>query len=335
MRITACFLLTMVAAGHAAQRSGVKLQEIPADAPYILADSATETYYLYTATGPSAAPGHRGGILMYRSKDLESWDGPALVIAPPEGMWADPALGASSPSVHAHQGRYYLLATLRNSNSVIEKSPPAWRTTTREATHIFVGDSPAGPFKPASDAPPTPADLMTFDGTLFFEGGVPYLVYAHDWVQVIDGGIEAVRLRPDLSSSAGDPFGLFRGSAAIWLKDQKEASKGPRFYVTARPSVHKTKQGPLLMLWTSQHGGQHVQAIAYSVSGKVEGPWRQGEPLSLDERGSHATIFITFRGELMLALRHAPGNNRHPAIRLVPVEEVGGSIRVKRGAGGN
>jgi len=325
----------MVAAGYAAPRTGVKLQEIPAGAPYILADSATQTYYLYTATGPSAAAGHRGGTLMYRSKDLESWDGPTLVFTPPEGMWADPALGASSPSVHAHQGRYYLLVTLRNSNSVIEKAPPAWRTTTREATHIFVGDSPAGPFKPASDAPPTPADFMALDGTLYFEGGVPYLVYAHDWVQVIDGGIEAVRLRPDLSSSAGDPSGLFRGSSAIWLKEQKAASRSPRFYVTARPSVHRTKQGPLLMLWTSQRGGQYVQALACSASGRLDGPWRQEEPLLLDERSSHATIFTTFRGELMLAIQHVPGDNRHPVIRLVPVEEAGGSIRVKRGAGGN
>lgn len=331
MRTTVFFLLTLIGAAHAQSRTGLKLSEIHAGAPYILADSATRTYYLYTGAGPSAAPEHRGGILMYKSKDLQSWDGPALVFTTPRGIWADPALGASSPGVHAHQGRYFLLATLRNTNSIIEKSPPAWRTTTREATHIFAGDSPAGPFRPVSAEPPTPAESMALDGTLYFEGNVPYLVYAHDWFQVTDGGIEAVPLGADLSSAAGDPFGLFRGSAAVWLKDQKAASKAPRFYVTARPSLWKTKQGALVMLWTSQKGDRSAQAIAYSASGRIEGPWRQGEPLSLDEYSSHATVFRTFEGELMLAVRHAAGN-QHPVIRLVQVEEAGAGIRVKGGA---
>ena len=47
--------------------------------------------------------------------------------------------------------------------------------------------------------------VMTLDGTLFVDaGGKPWLVYAHEWVQIGDGTIEAMPLKDDLSA-AGPP----------------------------------------------------------------------------------------------------------------------------------
>ena len=35
---------------------------------------------------------------------------------------------------------------------------------------------------------------MTLDGTLYVENGLPYMVYAHEWIQILDGTMEAVPL---------------------------------------------------------------------------------------------------------------------------------------------
>ncbi len=277
MRIATLVVLAAVPLlGQQTARTGLKLSGIYADAPSILADSDSRTYYLYTTTPPGETAGQRG-VLAYRSRDLQMWDGPRLVFTVPEGSWADAAAGVVSAKVQLYRGRYYLLATLRNKNAVIEKSPPAWRETSRQATQIFVGDSPEGPFKALSEKPPTPDDFMTLDGSLYVEGDLAYFVYAHDWNQVIDGGIEAVQMKTDLSAPAGEPFQLFRGSAGPWLKLQQKASREPRAYVTEAPFLHKTKDCRLFLMWSSRRGRASVEAVAYSLSGKMEGPWRQRE----------------------------------------------------------
>jgi len=40
------------------------------------------------------------------------------------------------------------------------------------------------------------------------------MVYAHEWIQVIDGTMEAIRLKDDLSDSIGEPIHLFKASDA-------------------------------------------------------------------------------------------------------------------------
>lgn len=42
------------------------------------------------------------------------------------------------------------------------------------------------------DAPITPRDFMTLDGTLYVDrAGAPWMVYAHEWIQKVDGTMEA------------------------------------------------------------------------------------------------------------------------------------------------
>ena len=50
-----------------------------------------------------------------------------------------------------------------------------------------------------------PTDMMTLDGTLWEEDGIPYMVYCHEWVQVTNGGVGYVQLKADLSDTAGEP----------------------------------------------------------------------------------------------------------------------------------
>ena len=74
---------------------------------------------------------------------------------------------------------------------------------------MLVADSPLGPFKPFRNRSTLPTDVMTPDGTLWVEDGVPYMVYAHEWVQITDGRVEMIRLKDDLSETVGEPARLF------------------------------------------------------------------------------------------------------------------------------
>jgi len=162
-------------------KQGLRLPEIPLHDPWILAHEESKTYYLYTAAQRDEAGTNRSNTVTYKSKDLLDWEGPHIVFLVPDGC--GPArrrcLGAGSPSL---RDKYYLLVTLHNSDRVIDRPPATWRVTHMRGTIIAEADSPEGPFVPMNtNTPVPPADFMTLDGTLHFEDGVPWMVYAHEW----------------------------------------------------------------------------------------------------------------------------------------------------------
>src|SRR5438309_2198697 len=55
-----------------APRSHLSLSDFYAHDPFILADSATKTYYLYTAYSAQQSPGGHAGVVAYKSTDLKS-----------------------------------------------------------------------------------------------------------------------------------------------------------------------------------------------------------------------------------------------------------------------
>lgn len=314
-------------------RTGLKLSDFHLHDPFILAHAANKTYYLYNAVGPRQTGSNRSGVVVYTSKDLESWDGPKVVFMVPDGIWANPADGAWAPEVHEYQGKYYLFVTLHNNSSLIDEPVPVTHPIYEgkpaaphlRGTQIFVSDSPEGPFQLLGTKAAPPADSMTLDGTFYVEDGIPYMIYAHEWIQVLDGTMEAIRLSSDLSASVGDPFYLFKASDAPWLQDQQKVSNKPRTYVTDGPFLYKTKTGRLLMLWSSYRDGLYVETVAYSLSGKLRGPWRQGNPLIGNDSG-HGMLFRTFDGKLMLVL-HQPFHNAYG--KLFEIEDTGDSLVVK------
>jgi beta-xylosidase len=242
-------------------------------------------------------------------------------------MWASPRQGAWAPEVHRYQGKYYLFVTLHNSDRVIDRPPDAWRVTHMRGTIIAVSDSPEGPFVPMkTDGPVPPADFMTLDGTLYIEDGVPWMVYAHEWVQMIDGTMEAVPLKTDLSGAAGAPIHLFKASDAPWLNANRKPSKRENNYVTDGPELFRTKTGQLLMLWSSYDRGSYVETVARSESGKLAGPWKQLAPLVGNDSG-HGMLFRTFEGQLMMVL-HQPFRNARA--KLFDMEDTGDNLKVVR-----
>jgi len=318
----------------------LKLSDFYVHDPWILAHQESKTYYLYTSARRSDTGENRYGVMTYKSKDLEHWEGPHIAFLIPDGTWANPAHGAWAPEVHVYKGKYYLFVTLHNRDKTIDQPQKEWNIGVTHngaaypphmrGTQIFVSDSPTGPFKPipgSPDRPHTREDFMTLDGTLYIEDDVPWMVYCHEWIQLIDGTMEAVRLKPDLSAAVGDPIYLFKASNAPWFKTQKKVGKQPRIYVTDGPFLYKTKKGKLLMLWSSYRNGLYVQTIAHSVSGKLQGPWGQYDPIVGDDSG-HGMIFKTFDNRLMLVL-HQPFRGPTVRAKLFELEDTGNSIRVK------
>jgi len=327
-------LLAAPLIAQAPVKTGLQFSEFYLHDPYILAHKATRTYYLYNGAGPRLLGGQRAGVVAYKSKDLLHWDGPYTVFEVPDGLWADPGEGVWAPEVHLYRGRYYLLATLHNSRKPLKytdedklpvyngkKAKPHMR-----GTQIFVSDTPDGPFVPLGDSPTPPSDFMTLDGTLFVEDGVPYMVYAHEWLQVLDGTMEAVPLKPDLTARTGEPFLLFKASEAPWITDQGKKSDKLPTYVTDGPCLYRTRKGKLLMLWSSYRDGLYVETLAYSTTGKLRGPWKQGDVLVGNDSG-HGMLFESFDGKLMMVL-HQPF--RQARGKLFEMEDTGDTLRVKR-----
>jgi hypothetical protein len=320
-------------------RDGLTLPDIHAHDPWVLADQSTHTYYMYVGFYVNSSGIRRTGIETYKSKDLKSWSGPYEVFEVPKDSWANPAQGVWAPEVHLYKNHYYLFATLNNYDKPLAKEGDASKDTQinivyhgggqhLRGTQVFVSDTPEGPFKTIVDSPIAPSNLMTLDGTFYQEDGVPYMVYAHEWVQLLDGTIEAIRMKEDLSAADGKPFYLFKASDAPWLADRHDAWNTPQVYVTDGPELYRTRNGVLLMLWSSYRQGLYVEALAHSDNGKLSGHWKQDGVLVGEDSG-HGMLFRDFEGRLMLIL-HQPFDGRLSRAKLFEVEDTGDSIRIKK-----
>ena len=289
-------------------QTGLTLDDIPVHDPFVVAHEPSRTYYLYTSGG-RRNPGdgvRRSGVVTYQSRDLKIWSGPHLVFEVPDDSWAKPGQGTWAPEVHEWNGKWHLFVTLHDNDDVWQSPPDAWRDISRRGTVIAVADSPGGPFKLLNkQRPHTPWDFMALDGSLYVdEDDQPWMVYAHEWIQKIDGTMEAIRLSDDLSTTVGEPIHLFKGSDAPWLNAETTPDTDQVEYVTDGCQLYRTKDNALLMLWSSWSKTGYVQTIARSESGKLEGPWEQLEPLVYEDSG-HGMMFDTFDGTRLLIM-HRP-----------------------------
>jgi len=300
-----------IAAGSAepaftpAQGDSLRCADIAVRDPFVLPMKKDGLYYLY-GTCPTFG---QKPFLCYTSKDLNTWSGPISILDLPENFWANRDYWA--PEVHPWKGRYYLFATYAAHEGKIRR------------THICAADSPLGPFRPIGDRPQTPAGWMCLDGTLFVDDeGAPWMVFCHEWVQVQNGEICAVRLSDDLSKAEGEPKLLFKASAAPWVRDKKDK-------ITDGPFLHRSGSGKLLMVWSSfGKDNQYKVGLARSTSGKLEGPWEQQAKPLYESDGGHAMLFKTFDGQLMMAL-HTP--NHHPSRPVfIPIRDNGDTLAPER-----
>ena len=210
--------------------------------------------------------------------------------------------------------RYYLAGTWNDHGHLIENVPRRYNVPTNQ-TELLVADSPDGPFKPLVrelDYCLGPGDWDIIDGTLYQEDGTTYMVFVHEWTQIIDGTMAYMPLSADLTRRTAEPTTIFRASEAPWSKEMNsigEATFGLKMpgWVTDGPQLFRTRTGKLGMLWSSWGEHRYAQGVAYSTSGSIHGPWvQEKEPLRGDNSG-HGMLFRTFEGKLLFILHHAEG----------------------------
>lgn len=334
-----CLLLATVAAAPASlaqpptapavpPTGPMRMADMPLHDPFVVADKETKTYYLYTSNNPRLT-GVRGvGTMAYTSKDLKTWDPPKVVFTLPEsGVWAN--AGGWAPEVHKWRGKYWLFVTLHNDAMKLTKMSSI--DVYRRGTVLAVADTLAGPFKLVREGEPIIApDHMTLDGTLYVdEAGKPWAVYAHEWLQTVDGTIEAAPLDDDLKATAAAPTVLFHASQATWVGQPQNApplAPGVRAYVTDGPQLYRMKGGALVTLWSSYDDKGYVESQAVSKSGKVTGPWQQLPPLLYQDSG-HGMIFDAFDGTQLLIV-HRPFRNARG--KIYEVRDAGDRFEIVR-----
>ncbi|MCD6302531.1 MAG: family 43 glycosylhydrolase [Anaerolineae bacterium] len=288
-----------------------QLDEIHFRDPYILAVPEHDRHYLIGTpsyrTRAGAVTGRGSGLDVFVSSDLCAWEGPMTVFEPPEDFWGTHDFWA--PELHHFRGRFYIFCTFKASDAC-------------RGTHVLVADDVLGPYEPLTDEPPTPRDWECLDGTLYVDGdGSPWMVFCHEWVQVGDGEMCAVRLSDDLSRPIGQPRLLFTATQAPWV----DAYPRPDCYVTDGPSLYRASDGSLLMAWSSFTEGRYAVGLARSASGSVEGPWEQSPTPLYDQDGGHGSVCRTLSGDLVLAL-HRPNSAPSERPLLLPLCERDGTL---------
>ena len=271
-------------------KKNIALEDIQLSDPFILADTSTQMYYM---------TGTRG--MLWKSKNLKYWDGPYTLTQIDTTSWmgADPMIWAAE--LHQYNDKYYYFATFANRDVIIDTV--AGNSIERRASHILVSEQPDGPYTPMKDHTYLPANKPTLDGTFWVDtDGKPYMVYCYEWLQNLNGTIEKIELKSDLSGSIGEGKLLFKASDSPWSREKNTNGKEQPNKVTDGPYLFNTGTGRLGMIWTSWIYDRYVQGVAYSESGTLDGPWiHEKEPITPPNFG-HGMLFKTFDGKMLMSL---------------------------------
>lgn len=285
----------------------MRLKDINLRDPFVFAEK--DKYYMYGTRMDERKAVLGLGFDVYVSSDLEEWE-VAPAFTPDKDFWSDTDFWA--PEVHKYNGRYYMLASFYTDNKSINRG-----------TQVLVSDSPKGPFLPHSDGAITPKEWMCLDGTLYVDkNGTPYLVFCHEWVQIDDGEMCVMQLSEDLKKPVGEPKVLFKASDPVWsdgIFDKK--------YVTDGPFMYRTKNGRLMMTWSTFHNNSYCVGLAYSDNGEIDGVWQHDERLLFDNDGGHGMIFES-NGKKYFSY-HKPNNSPLERPCFTEIEETDDTLYVK------
>lgn len=259
--------------------------------PFIVVDRKEECYYLIA---PKSSGQKSSNLYAYKSLDLKRWKDVAYLYRMDadylevNDFWA--------PDFYEYKGNYYCFVTISGDNFK------------RGTTILKGGASPIDTYKPLfpKEHPNvTPADWNSLDGSLYIDDmGTPWMIFSHEWIDVMDGEMWALKLKEDLSGAVGEPVKLFSASQSRW------AGTGEEVYTTDAPFIWKDEMsGHLIMLWSSHIGSPEdkVYCIGQAISktGKLEGPWEHDPVPIYSSDGGHAMVFKDLQGKLKIAF-HSP-----------------------------
>ena len=266
------------------KRSDINIRD-----PFVLLHDGT--YYLY-GTRSDTCWSLADGFDCYTSQDLLDFEGPFEVFHRPEGFFADREYWA--PECYYFNNAFYFVTTLGAGDR-------------KKGIYVLRSDSPTGPFVPYSGRL-TPEDWTCIDGTVYFEGDTPYLIFSHSFEDVPDGDFCVMKLSPDLKSAAEEPRTLFTARQTAWAKPfpyaRQEFGMEGDVYFSDGPGLLKLEDGRLYMIMSSWSVNGYAVGVAVSDSGLMEGPWRlQAEPL-YPENGGHGMFFRGKDGGIIFTLHY-------------------------------
>ena len=225
----------------------VHFNDLSMSDPFIYPDPVTKTYYLTSSGGRQ-----------YRSKDLVMWEGPYNVIDL-TGTWCEKAGFAAAAEIHKIGDYYYYAGTWSDHSDLIQQVPRRYNVPHNQ-TYLLRADNPEGPFVPFSVTPGydyQPREWDCIDGTLYEEDGHIYMIFVHEWTQIIDGTMDYIELSKDLTHTISEwPVTMFRASEAPSCGEMNglgEATFGLKMpgWVTDGPQMFRTQTGKLGMLWST------------------------------------------------------------------------------------
>lgn len=299
----------------------IKREDIQIRDPFILKDESSKLYYLYGTTDKNPWYGLAEGFDVYISDDLEVWEGPHAAFRPEPNFWAD--MNFWAPEVHLYNGKYYMLASFKKEGRA-------------RGTQILVSDNAMGPFRPHSERPVTPDEWESLDGTLYIDrDNQPWMVFCHEWMQIGNGTIAAIKLSESLKFAIGEPITLFSATDAPWVTKMPLPEEAlalypdASYYVTDGPFMYRCQNGALLMLWSSFKNENYALGIAVSQSGEVTGPWIQEDSPVFEGDGGHGMIFKTFDETIRLAV-HSPNDSPNERLNYIDLEEHNGKLTVTK-----
>lgn len=282
----------------------MKLNEINIRDPFILPYEGK--YYMYgtRAKNTWASNTQKNGFDVYVSTDLINWSEPVSIFEGSDAFWGKYNFWA--PEVHYYKGKFYLFASFKSD-------------TVHRGTAILISDTPDGVFTEHSNGAITPSNWECLDGTLYLEGETPYMVFCHEWTQIKDGEMCAVKLSSDLKEAVGEPFTLFKASTPPWAYDIRN---GEGCYVTDGPFLMNV-ENELICIWSSFSKGEYVEAIARSDNGKIDGNWAIDKKLLFEKDGGHGMVFTDFSGNLNFVY-HTPNDtpNERPVIKKISKSDL-------------
>ena len=291
--VVAALLLTSTTALKA--QNPTIYEDVPTDSirlsdPFVFADKNTKTYYM-TGTGG----------MMWKSKNLKTWTGPYRVAQTDPNSWMGPRPMIWAAEIHKYNDKYYYFATFTNQQVHIDTV--ANNVIDRRACHVLVSNTPDGPYTPMADSTYLPANIPTLDGTFWVDKDKkPYMVFCYEWLQNLNGTIEKIELKPDLSGTIGERKLLFRASDSPWSRERTSFDYDVPNKVTDGPFLFTTSTGRLGMLWTSWVYDVYTQGVAYSESGTLDGPWIQELTPITPPNFGHGMLFTDFKGNQLMAV---------------------------------
>jgi arabinan endo-1,5-alpha-L-arabinosidase len=293
--------------------------------PFVFTYEKEQRYYMFGTTFADGAGDKDPIFEVYLSEDLESWTGPYVAFQPPKGFWGVRHYWA--PEVCEVDGQFYMFASFKGG---IGES---------RGTGILIADHPAGPYRPHSNGPVTIAGSECLDGTYYQDrNGQRWIIFCHEWTELYNGRIEALRLTADLKQSFGEPVVILNASEREWIRLFGDPRIEKQGFLTDAPFLYEARNNELLLLWSSysvpNYGdsgfGGYTVAIARSANGSIEGPWTHDPELFMDRNAGHSSLFRDIQGNLRICTHYPDTPHGQERPLFLSVEEIATGLALKK-----